>query len=80
MRYVYLLRSQTDPSKRYVGITTNPARRLEEHNSGKSYHTSKYRPWVFTAIIQMQDDIRAEELEKYLKSGSGRAFANRHLW
>jgi predicted GIY-YIG superfamily endonuclease len=79
MKYVYLLRSQTDSSKRYVGITTNPTRWLEEHNSGKSYHTSKYRPWVFIAVIQMQDDLRAEELEKYLKSGSDRAFAKKHF-
>ena len=80
MKYVYLLKSQKDPSKRYVGITSNPARRLEEHNSGQSIHTNKYRPWIFTTIIQMRDDSRALELEKYLKSGSGRTFANRHLW
>jgi hypothetical protein len=31
------------------------------------------------AYIAMPEKHLAEELERYLKSGSGRAFANRHL-
>jgi putative endonuclease len=39
MTYVYLLQSLTDPDRYYVGISSDPARRLEEHNGGKSNHT-----------------------------------------
>jgi hypothetical protein len=30
--------------------------------------------------IRFADDCRADAFEKYLKSGSGHAFANRHFW
>jgi hypothetical protein len=30
--------------------------------------------------IKFEDDQKALAFEKYLKSGSGRAFANRHFW
>ncbi|WP_371135909.1 GIY-YIG nuclease family protein [Reyranella sp.] len=40
MHYVYLLESDRVPGKRYVGITADLKRRLEEHNAGKSPHTS----------------------------------------
>ena len=49
MTYVYILQSEADLSKHYVGITDDPARRLDEHNSGNSVHTNKYRPWKITS-------------------------------
>jgi putative endonuclease len=45
MHYVYILQSLTDQSF-YIGYTTNPDGRLEEHNSGKSPYTSKKTPWI----------------------------------
>ena len=80
MKYVYLLQSIGFPAERYIGITGDLNRRLEEHNSGKSNHTSRYRPWKIVAAVRFEDDKRAVAFEKYLKSGSGRSFANRHLW
>jgi len=80
MKYVYLLRSVSHPEKHYVGLASALKGRLEDHNSGKSKHTSKYRPWKLVVAVRFQDDDRAAEFEKYLKSGSGRAFANRHFW
>jgi predicted GIY-YIG superfamily endonuclease len=44
MHYVYVLQSEDDPAHYYVGLTTDPQRRLYEHNSGKSIHTNKYKP------------------------------------
>ncbi len=35
MKYVYLIRSVSDPDRRYVGITADLPRRLAEHNAGK---------------------------------------------
>jgi putative endonuclease len=80
MRYVYILQSDSRPEQRYVGITADLQRRLKDHNSGKSPHTSKYRPWHVVVALRFEDDQRARAFEKYLKSGSGRAFTNRHFW
>ncbi|HLA41725.1 MAG TPA: GIY-YIG nuclease family protein [Candidatus Glassbacteria bacterium] len=80
MKYVYLLKSISDASKRYVGISMDFRRRLEEHNAGKSQHTCKFRPWKPVVVIRFDEDEKAELFEQYLKSGSGHAFANRHLW
>ncbi len=80
MKYVYLLKSVSVPEQRYVGMTSDLQRRLKEHNSGKSPHTSKHRPWRIAVAVRFEDDQRARDFEHYLKSGSGRAFANRHFW
>jgi len=43
-------------------------------------HTAKYRPWRIEVAIRFRDDQRAVAFERDLKSGSGHAFAKRHLW
>jgi predicted GIY-YIG superfamily endonuclease len=80
MKYVYLLESVNFPGKRYTGITSDLAKRLKKHNAGKSPHTSKFKPWKTIVAIKFPDDQKAAAFEKYLKSGSGHAFAKRHLW
>lgn len=80
MKCVYLLQSISYPNQRYIGITSNVKERLKAHNAGKCRHTAKYAPWKVWVAIWFEDDARAEEFERYLKSGSGHAFANRHLW
>lgn len=80
MRYVYLLQSLADPTQRYIGSTSDLNRRLKEHNEGKSPHTSKYCPWKIKVATRFEDNAKANDFERYLKSGSGRAFAVRHLW
>jgi putative endonuclease len=42
-------------------------------------HTRKYKPWRIETYIAFSDEKRAFAFEKYLKSGSGRAFANKRL-
>jgi putative endonuclease len=79
MTFVYLLQSEADPSKHYTGISSDPVRRLEEHNGGKSAHTNKYRPWKITVTVGFADAAKATAFERYLKSGSGRAFAKKHF-
>ena len=80
MKFVYLIRSLSAPDQRYVGITSNLQERLRAHNEGQSPHTSKYRPWEFVTYVCFQDEQRAIDFERYLKSGSGHAFANKRLW
>ena len=79
MYYAYILRRENFPNQTYVGSTSDPRKRLTEHNAGKSVHTDKFKPWELMAYIALPERHLAEELERYLKSGSGRAFANRHL-
>jgi putative endonuclease len=80
MRCVYLLQSLQDPARRYVGSTDDLERRLAEHNAGASPHTAKHRPWEVVASVSFADDSKAEAFERYLKQGSGHAFARRHFW
>jgi putative endonuclease len=77
--YVYILRSQRNHLEHYVGLTTDVATRVRQHNEGHSAHTSKMRPWELVASIELADDNVARELERYLKTGSGRAFCRRHF-
>ena len=78
-RFVYVLKNHETPPRYYAGITSDVATRCAEHNAGNCRHTSKYRPWDIDVVIQFADERRAVAFERYLKSGSGVAFANRHL-
>jgi putative endonuclease len=79
MRFVYVLESIEAPARHYVGLSSGVGRRLEYHNAGKCRHTAKHRPWRLLAAVEFADQSRATAFERYLKSGSGRAFAKRHF-
>jgi len=79
MKHVYVLQSLGTPGRFYTGITDAPDARLEEHNSGKSPHTAKYRPWQMKVVVSVASDEQARRFEIYLKSGSGRAFVKKHF-
>ncbi|RYG47295.1 MAG: GIY-YIG nuclease family protein [Chitinophagaceae bacterium] len=59
----------------YKGITENPGRRLEEHNAGLSFFTSRKMPWVLSFIEVF--DCRRDALirEKQLKRQNKRYLA-----
>ena len=80
MYYVYFIESLSAQGERYFGMTTDLKGRLQEHNAGKSFHTSKFTPWKLTTYIAFTDRAKAEAFERYLKSGSGHAFARKRLW
>jgi putative endonuclease len=79
MKYVYILESVEFPDRFYSGITGDLKDRLRRHNAGEVPHTSKYAPWRLKTYVAFSDEKRAFEFEKYLKSGSGRAFAKKRL-
>jgi putative endonuclease len=79
MFYVYILQSKSHPNQTYIGSTCDLQKRLSDHNSGKSIHTNKFKPWGLMAYIALPEKPLAEKFERYLKSGSGRAFAKGHL-
>jgi len=68
-----------DPTKTYVGVTSDLRKRLAEHNVGQAKHTSKYRPWILETYLAFSDHDKALRFEKYLKSSSGIAFSNKRL-
>jgi predicted GIY-YIG superfamily endonuclease len=63
----------------YTGVTADVASRLSAHNAGRCTHTADGRPWEIDIVVEFTDETRALKLERYLKSGSGVAFAKRHL-
>ena len=79
MKYVYILQSDIDPDRFYVGSTHDLHRRLQEHNAGRSIHTNKYKPWHIKTYLVFDDEAKADSFEAYLKTGSGRAFARKRL-
>lgn len=78
MHYVYILKSQNF-NQIYTGLTKDLETRLKAHNSGKSSHTKKFKPWELVIYIAFENQQAAEEFERYLKTGSGIAFARRHF-
>ena len=80
MFYTYVIESVAKPDRKYVGHTEDLRKRLAAHNSGKCRYTSRYRPWRIRAYFAFRSLEIAKEFERYLKSGSGHAFANRHFW
>ena len=78
-RIVYILRSVNDPDRHYTGLTSDLAQRLAWHNAGQNVHTARDRPWDVIVSIQFKTEASARRFERYLKSGSGRAFAKRHF-
>lgn len=79
MHSVYIIQNIESPEQYYTGLTGDVDQRLIEHNSGKSQHTSKYRPWRLVSCHYFESTEVALAFEKYLKSGSGRAFAKKRL-
>jgi len=78
MYYVYILRS-VKHSQQYVGFTSDLSKRIEAHNAGQVLHTSKFKPWMLVTYTAFKNEHAARRFEKYLKTGSGRAFRNRHF-
>ena len=78
MFYTYVLKSERC-GEHYRGHTSDLKQRLAEHNAGKCTHTSKFAPWRLKFYAAFETVELAERFERYLKSGSGHAFAKRHL-
>ncbi len=77
--YVYMLQSISAPASHYVGFTEDLASRLNAHNAGSVPATTAERPLRIKTAVTFTDLTRARAFERYLKSGSGRAFARKHF-
>ncbi len=78
MWYVYFL--QLDNEDIYVGSTDDLRRRMALHERGQVKSTKAYLPVTLKSYIAVQTEENARQLERYFKSGSGQAFANKRLW
>lgn len=77
MWYVYLLKCSD--GKTYTGCTSNLDERLSRHNKGQIRFTSTRLPVELVTYIAFTDKNKAYDFEKYLKSGSGKAFSNKRF-
>ena len=77
MYFVYLLRCSD--GKIYTGFSGNLKQRLTAHENGKVKYTKTRLPFELISYIAFNDKYKAILFEKYLKSGSGKAFANKRF-
>lgn len=78
MYKVYILESLKDGSL-YTGITDDLFERLKSHNSGLNKYSKTKRPFKIVWYCVFKNKSKALLFEKYLKQGSGFAFARKHL-
>ncbi len=79
MYYVYIIQSISFPKQFYTGFSESIENRIHDHNSGKSVHTNKFKPWVMRYFCAFENKKQALDFEKYLKTASGIAFRNKRL-
>ncbi len=78
MWYVYFLKLTNNDI--YVGSTNDLKRRFASHKAGQVISTKAFLPVKLTSYVAVENEATARTLEKYFKSGSGKAFANKRLF
>ena len=76
MHYVYSLKCKDGY---YVGCTDDIIDRLNRHQKGNVPATANRLPVTLEFYFATEDKYKAFKFEKYLKSGSGRTFINKHF-
>ena len=74
--HVYVLRSLAD-GDRYVGLSTDVPRRIEEHSSGKVKSTKARVPFVLVYQESFDTLKEARTREKYFKTAAGRRWLDK---
>lgn len=78
MWYVYFLQLRNGDV--YVGSINDLRRRFDSHRSGYVTSTKAYLAAILKAYIGVETEANARQLERYFKTGSGKAFASRRFW
>ena len=76
--YIYILKSDKY-DKYYTGISQNPQRRLEYHNTIEKGFTSRYRPWEIVFIKEFDSKKEAMTNEKRIKNWKSRKMIEKVL-
>ena len=77
MWYVYFL--ELSNGDIYVGSTPDLKRRFASHQKGHVHSTKTYCPVILRSYVAVETEDKARELEKYFKSGSGKAIARKRF-
>ena len=77
MWYVYIL--MDNDGKTYIGSTNNLKRRIAEHQNNPCYSTKRLNGIKLNAYVALSSEIKARELEKYFKTGSGKAILKKRI-
>jgi len=77
MEFVYILKCADDTY--YTGHTANLDERIKRHNKGENTYTRARLPVTIVTYLAFTDKYKAIAFEKYLKSGSGKAFCKKRL-
>ena len=75
---VYILKC--NDSTHYTGCTSDIDARMKRHNNGEVDYTSTRLPIELKCYFAFTDKYKAYNFEKYLKSGSGKAFAQKRFF
>ena len=78
MWYVYFLELRNRDV--CVGSTNDLKRRFLSHQAGEVVSTKRNFPLKLKSYVAVETEVLARELERYFKSGSGKAFANKRFW
>jgi len=78
MHYCYILLSSKSHLF-YFGYTDDLRNRLTLHNGGKVKSTKPHTPWRLVWYGAFETEKEARDFERYLKTGSGKAFAYKRL-
>ena len=76
--FVYALKSLSKDFL-YIGSTNSLEKRLAQHNNGLVQSTKAYVPLKLTAFIGVETEQKARDLEKYFKTGSGKAVLKKRI-
>lgn len=76
MHYVYILKCSN--GQPYTDCTDNLKERIERHQNGYVPATKPLLPIKLISYFAFSNKYTAFNFEKYLKSGSGRAFLKKH--
>jgi len=77
MWFVYILKCADNSN--YTGCTSDLEDRINRHLKGENTYTKERLPVTLVYYSAFMDKYKAYEFEKYLKTGSGKAFANKRF-
>jgi len=66
MHFLYILKSEKD-GKYYIGVSSDPKRRLQEHNKGLSRATKYRKPFKLVRVESFDSVSEAYKRERWLK-------------
>ncbi len=73
MSAVYIIKSLKN-GKYYIGHSSNVQKRLSEHNSGETYSTRNFTPWILVFNKEFLSKSFAQHIELKIKRMKSRKF------